>query len=221
MSATIVITGANRGIGLALTKQYQAAGEQVLGICRHSSPALEQTGARVVSGVDITAPDAADSISAALNGQNIDILIHNAGILTRETLADCPPDRLARQFQVNAMAPLLLTSGLQANLARPGKIAFITSRMGSIADNTSGSRYGYRMSKAALNAAAKSVAVDLAPAEIAVAILHPGFVQTDMVEGRGHISAAEAATRLRARIAELTLANSGTFWHSDGSELPW
>ena len=93
--------------------------------------------------------------------------------------------------------------------------------MGSIADNDSGGRYGYRMSKAALNAAGKSLSVDLKPRGIAVGILHPGFVQTGMTEGRGHITPAEAAGRLIQRMDELDLENTGTFWHSDGSVLPW
>src|SRR5690606_11410042 len=110
---------------------------------------------------------------------------------------------------------------LLGNLQQGSKVAFITSRMGSIADNSSGGYYGYRMSKAALNAAAMSLTRDLHPRGIAVAILHPGFVQTAMVNYGGDISADESAKRLSQRIAELSLDNSGGFWHSNGDELPW
>jgi NAD(P)-dependent dehydrogenase (short-subunit alcohol dehydrogenase family) len=116
---------------------------------------------------------------------------------------------------------LRVTEALLGNLTADAKIAFITSRMGSIADNSSGGYYGYRMSKAALNAAATSLALDLKPRGIAVAILHPGYVQTAMVNFGGDISAEESAQRLSKRIEGLTLENSGNFWHSNGETLPW
>ena len=122
---------------------------------------------------------------------------------------------------VNAFAPILLTQDLQAHLAGPCKLAFITSRMGSVADNGSGGYYGYRMSKAALNAGAKSLAIDLAPQGAAVAILHPGFVRTRMTGGNGQLEPAESARMLIARIDALDAANSGTFWHANGDVLPW
>jgi NAD(P)-dependent dehydrogenase (short-subunit alcohol dehydrogenase family) len=125
------------------------------------------------------------------------------------------------QFKVNAVAPLRITEALLGNLQNGSKVAFITSRMGSIADNTSGSYYGYRMSKAALNAAAMSLTRELHPKGIAVAILHPGYVQTAMVNFGGDISAEESARHLSRRIAELNLDNSGTFWHANGEIMPW
>ena len=151
----------------------------------------------------------------------IDLLINNAGILQHEQLGDIDYNTVTQQFLVNAQAPLLVTEALLRNLNEGSKIAFITSRMGSIADNTSGGYYGYRMSKAALNAAAKSLSIDLKPRGIAVGILHPGYVQTAMVNFGGDISAAESAKRLSKRIAELNLQNSGGFWHSNGDKLPW
>ena len=117
----------------------------------------------------------------------------------------------AYNSKLTRIAPLRLTRELSPQLVEGAKIAHITSRMGSIADNTSGSMYGYRMSKAALNAAGKSMAVDLAPKGIAVAILHPGFVRTGMTGGNGLIDAPESAAGLLARIDELTLETSGTF----------
>ncbi|HEX7764900.1 MAG TPA: SDR family oxidoreductase [Cellvibrio sp.] len=218
---TAVITGANRGIGLALTQHYLAQGWQVIGICRSTSPELDASGAQVISGVDVTNAAAIADLAQQLKGKSIDLLINNAGIFQHEQLGNIDYESVQQQFLVNAEAPLRMTEALLDNLASGAKIAFITSRMGSIADNSSGGYYGYRMSKAALNAAAMSLTRDLKPRGIAVAILHPGYVQTAMVNFGGDISANEAAQRLSQRIAGLTLENSGGFWHSNGDPLPW
>lgn len=218
---TALITGANRGIGLALCKTYIAQGWKVIGVCRTASPELTESGARVIAGVDVSDAQALAQLADTLGGRSIDLLINNAGIFLNETLGKIDYDNIQQQFLINAEAPLRVTEVLLGNLNTGAKIAFITSRMGSIADNGSGGYYGYRMSKAALNAAAMSLARDLKPRGIAVAILHPGFVQTAMVNFGGDISADESAQRLRQRIEGLTLDNSGTFWHSNGDVLPW
>jgi NAD(P)-dependent dehydrogenase (short-subunit alcohol dehydrogenase family) len=218
---TALITGANRGIGLALTQNYLAQGWQVIGVCRSSSAELDASGAQVISGVDVTDAKALGALANQVAGKSIDLLINNAGIFQHEALGSIDYTSVQQQFLVNAEAPLRVTEALLGNLASGAKIAFITSRMGSIADNGSGGYYGYRMSKAALNAAAVSLARDLQPRGIAVAILHPGYVQTAMVNFGGDISAQEAAQRLTQRIAALTLENSGSFWHSNGDLLPW
>lgn len=222
MSLQVLITGANRGIGLAFTQQYSAAGHHVYAVCRKATDALKSlSNVTVIEGIDVTSVRAAEAISAELGNTKLDILIQNAGILTRENLESAPIDAIQQQFNVNALAPLQLTIGLLPHLQAGSKVALITSRMGSLADNTSGGYYGYRMSKAALNAAGVSLACDLKPNGVAVALLHPGFVQTEMVNNAGDISADEAANRLRQRITELTLDTSGTFWHSNGDVLPW
>lgn len=218
---TVLITGANRGIGLALCKTYLAEGWQVIGVCRNASPELTETGARVIAGVDVTDQKALNHLADTLTGKKLDLLINNAGVLQRETLGNIDYNSIEHQFNINAVAPLRVTEALLGSLHKGSKIAFITSRMGSITDNTSGAYYGYRMSKAALNAAAMSLARDLHPKGVAVAILHPGYVQTAMVNFGGDISAEESARRLSQRIASLTLENSGTFWHSNGDTLPW
>ncbi|MCH8502109.1 MAG: SDR family oxidoreductase [Aliidiomarina sp.] len=217
----VVITGANRGIGLQLAKQYAEAGAKVFATCRQPSAELESTNATIITDIDVAAADAASKISQALGDEKIDLLINNAGILTRETLDDAPATDIQQQFNVNALAPLMITVGLLPHLNQDAKVAMITSRMGSLTDNGSGGYYGYRMSKAALNAAGVSLARDLKDSGIAVALLHPGYVQTDMVNNTGDITAAESAQRLRQRIDQLTMANSGTFWHSNGEVLPW
>lgn len=217
----IVITGANRGIGLALTQQYCQQGHQVSAVCRNASAALSASGARVIDQVDVTEAAGIARLQKALGDSPIDILINNAGLLVGDQLGELPWADIERQFAVNTLGPLRVTQALVGNMAHGAKVALITSRMGSVADNTSGGYYGYRMSKAALNVAGKSLAVDLAPKGVAVALLHPGFVQTDMVNHAGDISAEDAASRLRARIEALNLDNSGEFRHANGELLPW
>jgi NAD(P)-dependent dehydrogenase (short-subunit alcohol dehydrogenase family) len=219
--ARIVITGSNRGIGLELCRQLHARGDDVVAVCRTSSADLDGLGVRVLSGVDVTVDDHVDRLATELGGVSIDVLINNAGILTRESLDDLDFDRIRRQLEVNALGPLRVTAGLRHLLREGSKVAIVTSRMGSIGDNTSGERYGYRMSKAAVNMAGVSLAHDLKERGIAVAILHPGFVRTDMTSHQGLVDPPESAAGLLARIDELTLETSGTFWHMNGEILPW
>ena len=217
---TILITGANRGIGLELARQYAARGAAVIATCRTASPDLTALGVRVETGVDVS-DDGLGGLAERLGDARIDVLINNAGVLSQDHLGALDLDGLRQQFEVNALGPLKTTLALLPNMGPGGKIALITSRMGSIADNTSGGVYGYRMSKAALNMAGASLALDLAPRDIAVAILHPGFVRTGMTGGAGFIDADEAARGLIARIDGLGADNSGTFWHANGEQLPW
>lgn len=221
MTQHVVITGANRGIGLAFAKQYKAAGAEVTAVCRQASEVLKSLNVNIIEGIDVTALDALAELQARLGDKKIDILINNAGLLTRESLEAAPSDDIKIQFEVNALAPLQVTLHLMHLLHKGSKVALITSRMGSMADNGSGGFYGYRMSKAALNAAGVSLAQDLKEKGIAVGILHPGYVQTDMVNNQGDISADTAAERLRSRIDELSIDTSGQFKHSNGDDLPW
>ena len=221
MNRNIVITGANRGIGLELARQYQQAGDKVYAVCRKESQALQALGVSVIKDIDVSDPAAIQMLVNALHDVPVDILINNAGILGNESLGTIDYDQMQKVIDVNGVAPLRVTEALLGNLGSGSKIALVTSRMGSMADNTSGGTYDYRMSKAALNAAGKSLAVDLQELGIAVAILHPGYVQTDMVGGRGDIGADVAAGRLIQRIEGLNLDNTGSFWHSNGELLPW
>ena len=157
-----------------------------------------------------------------LNGKNIDVLINNAGIVERISLDNLDLDSIRRQFEVNAIAPLRLTKALLPNLSNGSKVILMTSRMGSIDDNTSGGSYGYRMSKVALSMAGKSLSIDLRPKGIAVAILHPGLVRTRMTNfNQAGITAETSVKGLLSRIEELNLENTGTFWHQNGETLPW
>jgi NAD(P)-dependent dehydrogenase (short-subunit alcohol dehydrogenase family) len=219
--ATVVITGANRGIGLEFVKQYLAKGDKVIALCRNTSDELSQSGAKVVDKVDVGNPECLEKILPTLSDLKIDLLINNAGVLANETLDDMSAATLEYQFRVNAMGPVIVTQMLRQQLVKGAKVAMITSRMGSVTDNTSGGYYGYRMSKAALNIAGVSLAHDLKDQDVAVALLHPGYVQTEMVNNSGDISAAVAVERLMQRIEELNLNNTGTFWHSNGEALLW
>ena len=218
---TVLITGANRGIGLALARHYSQYNYNVIGVCRQTNEALDACCSDVISDIDIQSDEAVKCLTDVLADHPIDLLISNAGILEDEQLNALDIASIERQFQVNALGPLRLVSTLQANLSAGSKIALITSRMGSIGDNTSGGRYGYRMSKAALNAAGKSMAHDLKASGVAVAILHPGLVSTAMINLNGQVSPEHAAAQLAARIEALNLSNTGTFWHANGEALPW
>jgi NAD(P)-dependent dehydrogenase (short-subunit alcohol dehydrogenase family) len=220
--ATYLVTGANRGIGLEYSRQLQARGDQVIAVCRTASPELEALGVPIEAGIDLASEAAIAELVTRLQGVPLDGLILNAGILQSMGLEDLDAEAIRRQFEVNALAPLLLVRALLEQLPRGAKVALMTSRMGSIDDNSSGGSYGYRMSKVALNIAGKSLAIDLQPRGIAVAILHPGLVRTRMIAFNPNgISPAESVRGLLARIDSLTLETSGTFWHANGQVLPW
>ena len=219
---TYVITGANRGIGLEYCRQLRERGDEAIAICRQSSPELDALGIRVEAGIDISKDEAISELTSRLQDVAIDVLVNNAGIAERVSLQDLDIESIRRQFEVNALGPLRVTRALLGNMSEGSKIALMTSRMGSIDDNTSGGSYGYRMSKVALSMAGKSLAVDLKPRNIAVAILHPGLVSTGMTNFTSQgISPEESVKGLLARIDELTLQTSGRFWHANGEELPW
>jgi NAD(P)-dependent dehydrogenase (short-subunit alcohol dehydrogenase family) len=218
--STYLITGANRGIGYEYCRQLLNRGDQPIGVCRKSSPELDALGIRVVKGVDMTQDQDLASLQDQLKDEPIDVLINNAGIIESVSLTNLDIESIRRQFEVNALSPLRVTHALLSNLSGGSKVVMMTSRMGSIDDNTSGGSYGYRMSKVALCMAGKSLALDLRPKRIAVGILHPGLVQTRMT-GFSGITTETAVRGLLARIDELTLDNTGTFWHSNGDVLPW
>jgi len=219
---TVLVTGANRGIGLEYCQQLTQRGDQVIAVCRNSSSELEGLGVRIEAGLELTTEADLDELRRRLDGLPLDWLILNAGILETNRLDDLDTDSIRRQFEVNALAPLRMVAALLPQLHRGSKLALMTSRMGSIDDNTSGGSYGYRMSKVALNMAGRSLALDLRPRGIAVAILHPGFVSTRMVNFNPQgISAEQAVRGLLARIDALSLETSGTFWHANGEVLPW
>ena len=217
---TVVVTGANQGIGLELCRQLRQRGDAVIAACRRASAELRALGCEVVEGVDVADDTAVALLATALAGRQVDVLVNNAGILSDESLDDLDFGRIRRQFEVNAVGPLRVTRALLGHLKPGSKIVIITSRMGSIADNGSGGYYGYRMSKCAVNMAGASLAQDLKGRGIAVLLLHPGMVATEMTGRRG-IAAAESVRDLIVRIDSLGLEASGTFHHANGELLPW
>jgi len=222
MTKTYLVTGANRGIGLEFCRQLKDQGNQVIAVCRSPSEELTSLGIQVEAGIELTDIEAVQDLVTSLAGTTIDVLINNAGIAERISLANLDVASIRRQFEVNAIAPLNFTSGLLPNLTSGSKVVLMTSRMGSIEDNTSGGSYGYRMSKVALSMAGKSLSLDLKPKGIAVAILHPGLVKTRMTGfSDSGITTETSVKGLLKRIEGLNLQNTGTFWHSNGEVLPW
>lgn len=216
----VLVTGANRGIGLELCRQLSARGDELIAVCRRTSTDLEELNIRVIEGIDVADAESAWTLSNRLANHPLDWLINNAGILSADSLDELDFDGMEQQFRVNTLGPLRITSALLPNLSAGSKIGIVTSRMGSIDDNTSGGYYGYRMSKAAVNMAGMSLSRDLKDRGIAVALLHPGMVATEMTGGQG-IPTQQSASGLIARLDELELSSTGTFWHAEGERLPW
>jgi len=218
--STVLVTGCNRGIGLELVRQLQQRGDAVIAVCREASAALRATGARIVDGIDVADGDSIQRLRDAIANQPLDVLVNNAGILRRDAFGSLDYDDMLEQYRVNTLGPLRVTEALAANLHEGAKVAIVTSRVGSIEDNGSGGNWGYRASKTAVNMIGRNLMHELSPRGIAVALLHPGLVATDMTNKTG-IPPAESAGGLIARIDELNMENTGTFWHAEGYVLPW
>lgn len=226
--STVLITGSNRGIGLELARQYAAAGWQVIATCRHPEDA---SALRAVPGdlrihaLDVTDDAGIEALAHALRHNAIDVLINNAGVYGPRVT---PYDALDTHawldvLRVNVIAPVKISAALCHHVERSEKkrIVAITSQMGSIADNTSGGSYLYRSSKAALNAAMRSLAIDLKPRGVAVAVIHPGWVQTDMGGKEATLNVKDSVEAIRRTIDGIGLAESGQFFNYNGRILPW
>jgi len=226
--ATVLVTGANRGLGLEFCRQYAADGWNVLACCRHPEKAdklASLANVRVLP-LDVTDFAQIDRLAKELKDTPIDVLINNAGVF-----GDSPGlgfgqlDYAAwtRALLINTQAPVKMAEAFLPHLQR-GKLkrlVSISSQMASIADNGSGGSILYRTSKAALNAAMKSLAIDLKDLGIGVFILHPGWVKTDMGGPNALIDAELSVMGMRRVIAESTLQQSGGFLRFEGSVLPW
>jgi NAD(P)-dependent dehydrogenase (short-subunit alcohol dehydrogenase family) len=222
---TILVTGANRGIGLEFARQYAADKAEVIACCRNPAGAgtLKALGVTVME-LDVAKADSATRLADALNGKPIDILINNAGVYgpKMQSAVECDYEGIVETFRINSLGPLMVSQALRANLlkGRDKKLAVLTSKMGSISDS-SGGVIAYRASKAALNMIFHAVAKSWARDGVAVAILHPGWVKTDMGGPDAMIGAEESVRGLRARIAELDRRNSGRFLDYQGKEIGW
>ena len=229
MSKTIVITGANRGLGLEFCKQYLAEGHKVYACCRSPESAgellkLKQKAGDRLETIPLDVINAAQltNLKHTLQSERVDLLINNAGVYgERLSFGEVTEQEWMKVLQINTVAPLLVVQELVDLIATDGKILLMTSKMGSIEDNTSGGSYIYRSSKAALNAVGKSLANDLSGRGISVAICHPGWVQTDMGGPNGLINTETSISGLRRVMEQLGLDSSGQFFNYDGSVLPW
>lgn len=228
-SHQVLITGSNRGIGLEFVNQYANEGWSVIACCRdpHSAHDL-QALAKQHQNIEIIALDVGnfaqiDALALQLKDQKIDVLINNAGVYPASHLGDIDFDEWTTAFKINSMAPFKMIEAFTPHVAASQlkKIATLSSKMGSIDDNTSGGSYIYRTSKVAANMVMKSVSIDLKPYGISVVTLHPGWVQTDMGGHNALINTQTSVLGLRRVIAHLSLANSGKFIAFDGQEIAW
>ena len=229
--ATVLITGTNRGIGLEFAKQFIARGDTLLATCRDIASATELDRLKVnneklqIFELDVSSQESMESLPEKLEGQAIDIFINNAGVYgPRDSeFGNVSTGEWAKVFQINAKAPMILTQLLIENLhdGFEKKLIYISSKMGSIDDNKGGGSYVYRSSKAALNAVAKSIAVDLGNSGYSVAVLHPGWVQTDMGGPNALIDTDTSVSNMINVIDNLNTQNSGSFFNYDGVIIPW
>ena len=225
---TVMITGSNRGLGLECARQYADEGWRVIATCRNPGNAIKLAslkGELEIHALDISDHGQILSLADSLRREAIDLLLNNAGIFdpSPSHLVDIDYKDWENFIRINVMSPLMICATFSDHVAASNlkKIAIMSSKMGSIEDNNSGGSYIYRSTKAALNAVMKSLSIDLAPRGISVAILHPGWVRTDMGGPNGLIDAPESVNGLLKVIKDLNLKNSGRFYSYDGSEIAW
>lgn len=231
MRNTILVTGANRGIGLELARQYATDGWSVHACCRNPATAdklnelAASNNAVVVHQLDVTDTARIKNLPDELQNVPIDILFNNAGIYGQADafFGNTNEQKWLECFRINTIAPMKMIEAFVEHVAASQYklIATMSSKMGSMEDNASGGSYVYRSSKAAVNAVMKSAAIDLQPMGIKVAILHPGWVLTDMGGPNAEIGVEECVKNLRRNLDSVTMLNSGTFWETDGSVIPW
>jgi NAD(P)-dependent dehydrogenase (short-subunit alcohol dehydrogenase family) len=222
---TVLVTGANRGLGLEFARQYAADGWNVIATARNPERADELKALPVeVATLDVADPASIDALARSLQGRPIDLLINNAGIFPRvRGIEEIDFDDYAQTLVVNTVGPVRVTRALLPNL-RAGEmksVVNITSRLGSIALNDNGVFYGYRESKAALNMFTKTLANELKPEGFTCLTIHPGWVRTDMGGENANLAPAESVSGMRAVIAGRGPADSGTYWSYSGEVVPW
>lgn len=229
--ATVLITGTNRGIGLEFVRQFLARGDRVLATCRQrdSAPALQRlrnhNGKLEVLELDVADAESLQKFPQQLGDEAIDIFINNAGVYGPRdaNFGSVDGETWMSVFQVNSIAPMLLTQ-LLINKMQAGadkKLLYVTSKMGSIDDNKGGGSYVYRSSKTALNAVVKSLAIDLAEEGFKAAVLHPGWVMTDMGGPSALIDTKTSVSGMMQVIDSLDMEHSGNFFNYDGSVISW
>ncbi len=215
-----VITGSNRGIGLEFCKQLKEKGYEIFALCRSFSDELKKLNIQIIDNVDVRNIDSLRTAKEKIN-KPIDLLINNAGIFLQDDLKSLNFKTLQEQFDVNSLGPLKVTLTLLPLMKKSTKVAMITSRLGSIESTTESNYFGYRTSKAALNMISKILSIELKPKEVPVGVFHPGYVRTDMTNHKGDLESNTSVKNMLALLENLNLENSGTFWHENGSIIPW
>jgi NAD(P)-dependent dehydrogenase (short-subunit alcohol dehydrogenase family) len=228
MGGSVLVTGASRGLGLEFARQYAEEGWRVYATCRDVTRPGGLAGLKgdiIVLPLEVTEKRSIDALVAAFGTAPLDMLIANAGVIGPRGMTADNIDRESwiETFAVNAVAPVALAGALRRNTekGKHKKLFAVSSRMGSIGGNISGGSYAYRSSKAALNAVWHSLAIDLAASGYAMAVLHPGWVRTDMGGKDADIDPAESVAGMRQVIERLSVAETGRFYNYDGAELPW
>ena len=216
----IVITGANRGIGLALCKEFIRLNANVIAVCRDSSNELKQLKLQIITGIDLSKKIDLDLLNKRLDLIKIDVLIHSAGVFFKDNISDFNVENILYEFRVNALAPISLSRLLLLKFNPNAKILILSSAAGSNSINSHGGQYGYRMSKAAVNAGGFALAIDLKDKNISVALIHPGKVATEMTNGHGH-PPENVAKKIIHITHKLSMKTTGQFWNIDGFQLPW
>ena len=221
--AVVVITGANRGIGLEVARQLHARGCVVYGACRKASDELRSLGllGGIREGVDVVDEASLAKLAESLAGVEIEVLINNAGICVPDSFESLDLANIRQQFEVNSLGPLSVTRALHPLIKKPGGyIGIVTSLMGSISDNGSGGLYGYRASKSAVNMIGRSLAMDLSGEGICVQLMHPGQIETEMITSQGWSgrSVEDGAKGLIEVLDAMKLAETGTYWHGNYGE---
>ena len=225
---TTVVIGADKGIGLEIVKAMATRQEpDVLAVCLGDGGDAAPHAARVIGHVNVISSEDVGQMAAAIAEMfpRIDMLLHVSGIMSMDTLGDLDYEQAKREFDINALGPLRTVEACLPLLQEGSKVGIVTSRVGSLTDNSSGGQYAYRLSKAAANMAGLNLHHDLSKRGVAVRMLHPGMVKTDLVKiypgEYNYITPAQAALGLIARMDDLTLAASGQFRHGNGDLLPW
>ena len=228
---SILITGTNRGIGLEFVKNYLKNNEKVIATCRNRNSAkdlleLKNTTSNLsLLELDVSKPNSIDEFTSKIANQPIDTFINNAGVFGPRNIefGNFNAKEWLDVFNINTIAPLLITQKILKNLrlGKDKKLVFISSKVGSIEDNTEGGMYIYRTSKTALNQVIKSLSIDLKEENFIVVALHPGWVQTDMGGPNALIDTKTSVKGMTEAIDNLTSKNSGKFYNYDGSAIPW